>query len=100
MNNKHSSKLGLIAPTAAEEAAINRGIAADPDTLEITADLAARMRPLARRGRPPLDNPKEPFTMRLDADVLAAIKATGKGWQTRLNDVLREDVAQGKFKPA
>ena len=56
------------------------------------------MKPLARRGRPAVDDPKKPLTTRLDADVLAAIKATGKGWQTRLNEVLREDVAQGKFK--
>lgn len=99
--NKPLNKPGrLIAPTDAEDAAINRGIAADPDTIEITANLAAKMKPLARRGRPTVDSPKEPVTTRLDADVLAAIKATGKGWQTRLNEVLREDVAQGKFKPA
>lgn len=29
-------------------------------------------------------------TIRFDADVLAAIKATGKGWQTRVNTVMRE----------
>ena len=28
--------------------------------------------------------------------VLAVFKASGKGWQTRLNDVLREAVASGK----
>jgi len=28
--------------------------------------------------------------LRFDADVLAAMKATGKGWQTRINDVVRE----------
>lgn len=98
--NKRLNKLGLIVPTDAEDAAINRGIAADPDTLEITGEMMAKMRPLVRRGRPTLESPKEPLTTRLDADILAAIKATGKGWQTRLNEVLREDVAQGKFKAA
>ncbi|MBC7857974.1 MAG: BrnA antitoxin family protein [Burkholderiaceae bacterium] len=29
-------------------------------------------------------------TIRFDADVLAAFKATGDGWQTRMNDVLKE----------
>lgn len=29
-------------------------------------------------------------TIRFDADVLAAFKATGAGWQTRMNDALRE----------
>mgnify|MGYP003591456564 FL=1 len=97
--NKPLNKPGrLIAPTDAEDAAINRGIAADPDTIELTAGMVAKMKPLARRGRPAVDDPKKPLTTRLDADVLAAIKATGKGWQTRLNEVLREDVAQGMFK--
>ncbi len=42
-----------------------------------------------RRGRPPLDEPKVSTTIRLDADVLAAYRAEGPGWQTRMNDVLR-----------
>lgn len=29
-------------------------------------------------------------TVRFDADVIAAFKATGKGWQTRMNDALKE----------
>lgn len=32
---------------------------------------------------------KESQTVRFDRDVLAAFKATGKGWQTRMNDALR-----------
>jgi len=94
------TKSGLILPTDTEDAAINRGIAADPDTVEITTQLAAKLRPLRRRGRPPLEQPKAPITTRIDADVLHAIKDSGKGWQTRLNDVLREAVQKGKFKPA
>lgn len=33
---------------------------------------------------------KVPTTIRFDADVLAALKASGKGWQTRVNDAMRE----------
>ncbi len=33
---------------------------------------------------------KQPTTIRFDADVLAALKATGRGWQTRVNDAMRE----------
>jgi uncharacterized protein (DUF4415 family) len=33
---------------------------------------------------------KRPTTIRFDADVLAALKATGRGWQTRVNDAMRE----------
>ena len=34
--------------------------------------------------------PKQQVTLRLDADVLAWFKAQGKGYQTRINAVLRE----------
>ena len=43
----------------------------------------------AARGRPPVASPKVPVTIRLDADTVEAFKATGAGWQTRMNDVLR-----------
>jgi uncharacterized protein (DUF4415 family) len=33
---------------------------------------------------------KKPLTIRLDADVLAWLKSQGKGYQTRLNGLLRE----------
>ena len=32
---------------------------------------------------------KEAVKLRLDADLLAALRATGDGWQTRINDTLR-----------
>ncbi|WP_200843440.1 BrnA antitoxin family protein [Pantoea sp. 18069] len=36
-------------------------------------------------------------TIRFDQDVLAALKATGKGWQTRANDLLRADIEAGRL---
>ena len=38
------------------------------------------------------------LNMRIDADVLEAFKATGQGWQTRINAALREAVAHGLTK--
>ena len=35
---------------------------------------------------------------RVDAEVLEAFKATGAGWQTRINAVLRYAVAHGVTK--
>lgn len=32
---------------------------------------------------------KQVATLRFDADVLAALRDTGGGWQTRFNDMLR-----------
>jgi uncharacterized protein (DUF4415 family) len=44
---------------------------------------------------------KEAVKLRLDADVVAALRATGDGWQTRINDTLRASMAlAGKVKPA
>lgn len=50
---------------------------------------------LIRRGRPKSAAPKEPVKLRLDPDVLAALRATGDGWQTRINDMLRASLALG-----
>jgi uncharacterized protein (DUF4415 family) len=32
-------------------------------------------------------------TLRIDADVIALFRAGGAGWQTRINDALRQSVA-------
>ena len=44
------------------------------------------------RGRPRAAAPKVSTTIRLDADVLAAFKAQGAGWQSRINAALRKAV--------
>lgn len=41
-------------------------------------------------GRPPAEVRKVPVTIRLDADIVATFKATGAGWQSRMNAALRE----------
>ena len=43
-----------------------------------------------QRGRPKSVNPKVSTTIRLDADVLQRFRADGPGWQSRINDALRE----------
>ena len=50
---------------------------------------------LARRGRPPgsvSTTTKQAVKLRLDPDVLAALRDSGPGWQTRVNSILREAV--------
>jgi uncharacterized protein (DUF4415 family) len=42
------------------------------------------------RGRPKLDDPKVSNTIRLDADIIEKFRAKGPGWQTRINDALRD----------
>lgn len=48
-----------------------------------------------RGGRPKLDAPKQLVTLRLDPDVLERLRATGAGWQSRLNDLLRKRLKLG-----
>jgi uncharacterized protein (DUF4415 family) len=76
----------------------------DEENPEWTAEDFARARPardvlpelfgasaarVMLRGRPKAAATKEPVKIRLDADVLMALRATGDGWQTRINDTLR-----------
>lgn len=52
------------------------------------AEMAAEMlKP--KGGRPRKANPKVFTAIRLDADIIEAFKATGSGWQTRINDALK-----------
>jgi uncharacterized protein (DUF4415 family) len=42
-----------------------------------------------RRGRPP-GSSKDLVSLRLDKDVIDHFRATGAGWQTRMNEALRK----------
>jgi uncharacterized protein (DUF4415 family) len=84
----------VMLPTDEEEAQINAGIAADPDAYEMTDAEFKQLRPL--RGRPPSEVKRPMVSMRLDPDVLEGLRATGAGWQTRVNAILREAVERGK----
>jgi uncharacterized protein (DUF4415 family) len=46
--------------------------------------------PHGPRGRPKSKNPKRPVSLRLDPDVLTHFRRSGRGWQSRINAVLRK----------
>jgi uncharacterized protein (DUF4415 family) len=75
----------IIVNTPEEDAAINAGIANDPDTYELCE---AEFKKL-RRGRPLGSGSKVQVTLRIDEDVVNKFKASGAGWQTRMNDALK-----------
>ena len=68
--------------------------ATDPDDApELTADYFRRAdvyvgEKLVRRGRPPSARPKQAVKLRLSPDVLEHFRASGDGWQTRINETL------------
>lgn len=80
-------KPGTIVPSREEDEAINRGIAADPDTYELGA---ADLKQMKKIGRPKSEITKERITIRLSPDVLERFRATGTGWQTRVDAALRD----------
>jgi uncharacterized protein (DUF4415 family) len=73
----------------------------DDDTAPLTDEEARHLRPAVEVfeemglprpvGRPPAENPKERISLRVDADVLETFRSTGRGWQTRMNAVLRRE---------
>lgn len=48
-------------------------------------------------GRPRQLVTRTMISLRIDPDVVAALRATGRGWQTRVNALLREAVKKGKL---
>lgn len=66
---------------------VDQAISGQHGRVHTPAQITAR-----RRGRPVGSvqaRTKEAAKIRLDADLLAALRATGDGWQTRINDTLR-----------
>ncbi|MCV2218888.1 BrnA antitoxin family protein [Thauera sp. Sel9] len=61
----------------------------DPND-EAAVEAFAAQALITRRRGPQKAPTKVPTTIRFDADVLAALKATGPGWQTRVNAAMRE----------
>lgn len=54
---------------------------------------------LTKRGRPPVgEAAKQQVTLRLAPKVVEHFKASGAGWQTRLNAVLEQYVTQRRTK--
>lgn len=53
-------------------------------------EAAEELREVKRMGRPPMAEPKEATNIRYNKRLIAAFRATGKGWQTRMNDALME----------
>jgi uncharacterized protein (DUF4415 family) len=90
----------------------------DDESPALTAKWFARSRPAAdvlpalvgataaaqllkpKRGRPAKATPKQATNIRFSPEVLAYFRATGPGWQTRVDEVLRNFVSRHARKAA
>jgi len=70
--------------------------AASRSAQELPPEILAQFK--NKPGRPRSENPKIPVKLRLDDDVVTALRATGPGWQTRVNDMLKTKINDGKFE--
>jgi uncharacterized protein (DUF4415 family) len=103
-------------PTDAEDAAIQRGIARDRDNPELTAEDFKQARPfkevfpkqfadwqkhgvaaVRKTGRPKSAAAKVLLAFRLSPDVVAAVRASGRNYNARVEKVLREALAKGQI---
>ncbi len=92
-----------ISPSEDEETEIQRQISEDPDdpahwetsslprpAVEAAPHIVQEYRRTRGSQRAPT---KEKITVRLDSDIVAHFRQGGRGWQTRLNDALRNSIA-------
>ncbi|MES9858818.1 MAG: BrnA antitoxin family protein [Sedimenticola sp.] len=87
MQVKSKSGREFDIPPNEEATKIHERASVDKDAF--TLDEFTKMRPV---GRPKAAVTKERVTIRLSPDVTAFFRATGKGWQTRMDEALREYV--------
>ena len=88
-----AKRVSTIDPEMAEfEAALLRSIdevqAGKQGRIHTPADITVMAK---RVGRPVKVNAKQPVKLRLDPDLLAALRASGRGWQTMVNSTLRRE---------
>lgn len=90
MQIKTKSGRLITVPTEEEDAVITSAALSDSDNQPWTDTQLAKLKLKRPRGRPFGSGTKEQVTLRLDRDVLISFKVAGDGWQTRLNDALKE----------
>jgi len=93
--SKTSKRNLIVMPTLAEDRAITAAAKADADAQPLTPKQLKSMVPMrALRGRPKSENTKKLVSMRYSPEVLKYFRSTGEGWQSRIDQVLREYVAR------
>ena len=93
--SKIVNRPGVAMPTERENKIISAAAKADPDAQPLSPKQLKAMIPLrALRGRPKLANAKQLVSVRYSPEVLDFFRATGDGWQSRMDGVLRQYVSR------
>ena len=74
----------------------NYPISYDEDSPKLTKEQIARLRP-AHETYWDVRPVKKTISIKIDADILAVLQSLGKGYQTRINSILREAITTGNY---
>lgn len=93
--SKTTAKRPIEMPSSEENAKIVAAAKADPDAKPLTKRQLEAMVPMRElRGRPKSENKKLLLSVRYSPEVVAYFRATGEGWQARMDSILREYVTK------
>jgi uncharacterized protein (DUF4415 family) len=91
--SKPLKKISLRMPTFEEDQLITAAAESDPDALPLTDEQMSAMVPIrVLRGRPKLANKKHLVSIRYSPEVIDYFRASGAGWQARMDAVLKNYV--------
>jgi uncharacterized protein (DUF4415 family) len=91
--SKPLKKISLKMPTLEEDQLITAAAESDPDALPLTDEQMSTMVPIrVLRGRPKLANKKQLVSIRYSPEVIDYFRASGAGWQARMDAVLKDYV--------
>ena len=91
--SKPLKKISLKMPTLEEDRLITSAAESDPDALPLTDEQMSAMVPIrVLRGRPKLTNKKQLVSIRYSPEVINYFRASGAGWQARMDAVLKDYV--------
>lgn len=86
-------------PTVEEGEKTTSAVESDPDAQPLSSNQLEKMVPFrSLRGRPKSENKKLLVSIRYSAEVIEYFKASGSGWQSRMNAVLSEYVQRNSEK--
>ena len=91
--SKPLKRISLKMPTIEEDKLITAAAESDPDALPLTDEQMSAMVPIrVLRGRPKLANKKKLVSIRYSPEVIDYFRASGAGWQARMDAVLKQYV--------